>query len=62
MLNLKEFVRHCDKLYACVAGPYTRGSLEVSTEGMKKETFFFAMCKPHQEEFALLYQDVEDAT
>ena len=62
MLDLKEFVCHCNKLYAIAAGPYTRGSLEISTEGMKKENFFFAMCKLHQEDFTLMHQDTNDVT
>ncbi len=53
VLNLKEFVRRCNKLYAYVTASYTRGGMELPTEALKKETFFFAMYKPHQEDFAL---------
>ncbi len=59
MLTLKEFVRRCDELYAYATGPYTRGGMELPTEVLKKETFFFAMCKLHQEDFA---QDADHVT
>ena len=62
VLTLKEYVRRCDELYAYAAGPYTRGSMEIPTDALKKETFFFDMCKSHQEDFAQQYQDVNDVT
>jgi hypothetical protein len=62
VLDLKKIVRRCDEMYAFASSPYTRGSVEIPTERMKKETFFFAMCKTHQEEFATLHQDTDDVT
>ena len=62
VLDLKEFTRRCDEMYAYAEGPYTRGNVAIPSARMKKETFFFAMCKPHQEEFATLHQDTDDVT
>ena len=62
VLDLKEFKRRCDEMYAYAEGPYTRGNVAIPSARMKKETFFFAMCKPHQEEFAALHQDTDDVT
>ena len=62
VLDLKEFKRRCDEMYNYAEGPYTRGNVAIPSDRMKKETFFFAMCKPHQEEFATLHEDTEDVT
>ena len=62
VLDLKEFKRRCDEMYNYAEGPYTRGNVAIPSDRMKKETFFFAMCKPHQEEFAALHQDTDDVT
>jgi len=50
VLDLKESVCRCDEMYAFASSPYTRGSVEIP----------FAMCKPHQEEFATLHQDTDN--
>ena len=62
VFTLKEYVRSCNELYVYASGPYIRGGMEIPTEALKKETFFFTMCKSHQEDFAQQYQDVNDVT
>jgi len=59
---LKELVRCCEKMYCFASSPYTGGSVPIPTKELKRETLFFVMCKPHQEEFAKMHQDTESVT
>jgi len=62
VLSLKEFVCRCEEIYSFANSPYTRGTVHIPSTGQKKETFFFAICKPNQEEFTKLYQNTEEVS
>jgi len=59
-MEKKDYVHRSDTLYKYVAGKYTRGSVVVPGNIEKKELYFCAMAKPHQEVFADRYADCNE--
>ena len=55
VLNLNEFRRRCDECYSYAESKYTRCVMTLPGDREKKETFFFAMCRHHQEDFPQIH-------
>jgi len=62
VMEFKNYIYHCNMLYKYAISKYTRGSMQIPGKIEKKECFFYATTRPHQEVFTDHYADRNSVT